>query len=610
VKVFSPRVLCSMRPVPSFVKVSDLPMTMLQSAGDVEWQEWGAAAFDRAAAEGKPILLSITATWCHWCDVMDRTTYGDPAVVALVNARYIPIRVDTDLRPDINDRYNQGGWPTTVFLTPDGYVIHGGTYLTPEQMRGLLPELGDYYAANRDDIEGKVRAVLAQERGKRDGPGGATMPENAANIVLEQMERQYDSRFGGFGFGAKFPHPEALDLVIASFWQTRDPFWREMASRSLDGMVDRGLFDPVEGGFFRYSADRTWQTPHFEKIADVNAALIRTAIHAALVFGNPKYAAVARRTLDFVMDRLVDPAGGIRGSQDADEDYYRSDAAKRATMAAPAVDPRIYTNGGARMASSLLLAHVTLADDPRREEYRAIALQTVDRLLAEAQDEDGGMFHLLAPDGARGEKGLLTDQLWTAQAALDAYAHTGDADYREQARRIAAFMLRTLLAPTGFRDRPLDDAGLGLLTEPVYSLPDNGVAADLFLRLAWLTGEATYQQIAGRILAGFGEAYTTQGVFAAAYGLAWVRAHSEPRHIVIVGPQDDPNVGAMRAVACDFYHPWSVVEPLDPARDAERIAALGYPLEPSRAYPCIGNVCQLPVSDAAALAATLGRMGP
>ncbi len=585
-------------------------MAARQSADGVGWQEWGGAAFDRAEAEDKPILLSISAAWCHWCHVMDRTTYGNPEVAALVRARYIPIRVDADLRPDINDRYNQGGWPSTVFLTPAGHIIYGGTYLPPEQMLGLLPELSDYYAANRDDIDGKVRAALAQERERRDGPGGTTLPENAANIVLEQMERQYDSRFGGFGFGAKFPHPEALDLVIASFWQTRDPFWQEMASRSLDGMVDRGLFDPIEGGFFRYSADRTWQTPHFEKISDVNAALIRTCIHAAMVFGNPKYAAVAHRTLGFVLDKLVDPAGGIRGSQDANEDYYRRDAAGRATLAAPAVDPRISTNWSARMASSLLLAHVALVDDPRREEYRAVALQTVDRLLAETQDEDGGMFHLIAPDGTRGEKGLLTDQVWMAQATLDAYAHTGDADYRAHARRIAAFMLRTLLAPTGFRDRPLDDASLGLLTEPLYSLPDNGVAADLFLRLAWLTGEETYQQIAGRILAGFGEAYATQGVFAAGYGLAWARAHSEPRHVVIVGPQDDPNIGAMRAVACTVYHPWSVVEPLDPARDAARIAALGYPLEPPRAYPCIGKICQLPVSDAAALAATLERMRP
>jgi uncharacterized protein len=262
------------------------------------------------------------------------------------------------------------------------------------------------------------------------------------------------------------------------------------------------------------------------------------------------------------------------------------------------------------MASALLLAHVALGDDPRREEYRAVALRTVDRLLAAAQDGDGGMFHMLAPDGMRGEKGLLTDQIWMAHAALDAYVHTGDTEYRAHARRIAAFMLRTLLAPTAFRDRTPGDANRGLLTEPAYSLPDNGIAADLFLRLAWLTGEETYQQIATRILAGFGEAYAAQGVFAAGYALAWTRAHSGPRRVVIVGPPDDPNVAAMRAVASAVYHPWSIVEPLDPARDAARIAALGYPSEPVRAYPCIGNVCQLPVSDAPALAATLGRMRP
>ncbi len=583
-------------------------MTSEQPAGGVAWREWDAETFARARAEGKPILLAISAVWCHWCHVMDRRTYGNPEVAALINARYIPIRVDTDLRPDINERYNQGGWPSTVFLTPAGHVIYGGTYLPPEQMLGILPELADYYAINRDDIHEKVRAALAPERAKRDGPGGATLPENAANVVLEQMERQYDSRYGGFGFGAKFPHAEALDLVIATFWQTGDPFWREMATRTLDGMAGRGMNDRVAGGFFRYSTDRAWQTPHFEKMSEVNGALIRTYLHAATVFGIPEYAAVAQRTLGYVLNTLANPAGGIRGSQDADEEYYRRDAAGRAALPPPAVDPRVYTNWSARMASSLLLAHAALVDDPRREEYRAVALRTVDRLLAEAQDDDGGMFHMLAPNGARGERGLLTDQLWMAQAAFDAYAHTGDPAYRAHAQRIAAFMLRTLLAPTGFRDRPADETGLGLLAEPVYGLPDNGVAADLFLRLAWLTGEGTYQQIAARVLAGFGEAYATQGVFAAGYAIAWARAHSEPRHVVIVGPQGDPTVAAMRAVASAAYHPWSIVEPLDPARDAERIAALGYPTEPPRAYPCIGRVCQLPVSDAPALTAALGRM--
>lgn len=585
-------------------------MTTQRPAGLIAWQEWGAEPFARAAAEEKPILLSISAAWCHWCHVMDQTTYADPDVAALIAARYIPVRVDTDLRPDLNDRYNQGGWPSTVFLTPAGHVLYGGTYLPPEQMIGVLGELGDHYRSNREEIEGKVRAALAQEEGRRDGPGGTALPENAANIVLDQMERQYDSRFGGFGYSTKFPHPEAIDLVIASFWQTRDPFWQEMATRTLDGMTTRGLYDNIEGGFFRYSTDRAWQTPHFEKMSEVNAALIRTCIHAAMVFGTQQYGAVAHQTLGYVLARLVDPAGGIRGSQDADEAYYRRDAAGRAQVAAPAVDPRVYTSWSARMASSLLLASVALVDDPRRSAYHAAALGAIDRLLAEAQDEDGGMFHVIAPDGTRGEKGLLANQAWMAHAALDAYAHTGDAAYREQARAIAAYMLRALLAPTAFRDRPLDDDGLGLLAMPVYSLPENAVAADLFLRLTWLTGEETYQQIAGRILAGFGEAYAAQGAFAAGYALAWARAHSEPRHVVIVGPHDDPNVVAMRDVACTVYHPWSIVEPLDPSRDAERIAALGYPAEPARAYPCIGRVCQMPVTDAPALAAALGRMRP
>ncbi|MGI8509463.1 MAG: DUF255 domain-containing protein, partial [Gemmatimonadaceae bacterium] len=153
-------------------------MVSEHSLSGVAWQEWGTAAFARAQAEEKPILLATGTAWCHWCQVMDRTTYDQPEIAALINARYIPIRVDNDLRPDINDRYNQGGWPTTVFLTPAGYVIHGGTYLPPEQMLALLPQLSDYYASNHEDIDEKVRAAVAQEREKRDGPGGTVLPEN------------------------------------------------------------------------------------------------------------------------------------------------------------------------------------------------------------------------------------------------------------------------------------------------------------------------------------------------------------------------------------------------------------------------------------------------
>ncbi len=577
-------------------------MTLGILAGRVRWQEWGPEAFARAQAEGKPVLLSISAVWCHWCHVMDRTTYSDPAIAARINAAYIPVRVDTDLRPDINERYNQGGWPSTAFLTPEGYVIHGATFLPPEQMRAVVDELATYYDENRAEIGQKIAAALAEERQRRGGLGGTAVPEsNAADVTLDRMERQYDARHGGFGYGAKFPHPEAIDLLITRYWGSRDPFWQEMARRTLDGMAQRGLHDHVAGGFFRYSTDRAWQTPHYEKLAETNAALIRPYLHAAQAFAVPEYAATARATIHYLLTTLLDPQGGFRGSQDADETYYRQDAAGRAAIAPPPVDPRIYTASNAQAASALLLAATLFTDDPQRDEYRTTALATLDRLLADAQDADGGLFHVLAPDGVRAEKGLLADQVATARAALDAYAHTGDGDYREAARRIAAWMLRHLLAETGFRDRPEEPDAVGLLANPVYNLAENGLAADLFLRLGWLTGEEAYQAIALRLLAGFGQAYEPQGVFAATYALSWEKAHSAPRHIVIVGPPDDPDAAAMRAVACAAYHPWSLVEPLDPARDAARIATLGFPADTVRAYPCTGNVCRAPADDAAAL---------
>ncbi len=370
----------------------------------------------------------------------------------------------------------------------------------------------------------KVAAALAQERERREGSAIKTVPEQAAFVVLEQMERQYDGRNGGFGFSTKFPHPEALDLLIASFSQTRDPFWQEMASRTLDGMAERGMYDRVAGGFFRYSTDRAWQTPHFEKMSDANAALIRTYLHAAMVFGVPKYGGVAQRCAPLCARHARGPGGRHPGQPG------------RGRGVLPARRRRARRAGRARRGPAhlheLVGPHGLLPAARQRRARRRPAAGRIPRRRTEddrppprggAGRRTAGMFHLLAPDGTRGEKGLLADQAWMAQAALDAYAHTGDAEYREQARRIAAFMLRTLLAPTGFRDRPLDDAAPGLLAEPVYNLAENGVAAELFLRLLWLTGEETYKEIAGRILAGFGETYAAQGAFAAGYALAWVR---------------------------------------------------------------------------------------
>ena len=202
-------------------------MTAESGTSQIAWQEWGPEAFARAQAENKPILLSISAVWCHWCHVMDGTTYDNPEVAASIKERYVPVRVDTDLRPDINERYNQGGWPTTVFLTPAGHILHGATYLPPEQMQGILAELSDYYHNNRgtrsnSECRPRSRRMRRAQRAGRDG-APAECGRHRAGTDGAAVRRAGTA----VSASARSSRIRRRSIsVIASFWETRDPSGR------------------------------------------------------------------------------------------------------------------------------------------------------------------------------------------------------------------------------------------------------------------------------------------------------------------------------------------------------------------------------------------------
>ena len=181
-------------------------------AREIRWQEWGPQAFEEARRQDKPILLSLSAVWCHWCHVMDETTYSDEAVIQYINDRFVPVRVDNDQRPDINLRYNMGGWPTTAFLTPDGEILTGATYLPPERMRELLPQLAAYYQGNRAQIQERIQEIVQQRRAGAGIQPGA-LDERIFDEVLRAVSDAYDPVYGGFDDAPKFPHSDAIDLL-------------------------------------------------------------------------------------------------------------------------------------------------------------------------------------------------------------------------------------------------------------------------------------------------------------------------------------------------------------------------------------------------------------
>ena len=317
----------------------------------IAWNEWGAEAFAKAAAENKPVLLDIGAVWCHWCHVMDRESYENAATAELINAKFVAVKVDRDERPDVDTRYQsavaaisgQGGWPLTAFLTPEGKPFFGGTYFPPDERYGrpsfqrVLLSMAEAFANRRDEVEESAGSVMAaiehnETFSARDGNPGARLLEK----LIESAVKQFDERNGGFGSQPKFPHPGALDMLIdcatrraplmsdeaAHEWATQGvgADGKRVATVTLEKMAAGGIYDQLAGGFHRYSVDERWIVPHFEKMAYDNSELLKNYAHAFQSFGEAESARVAQDILRWMDEWLSDrERGGFYASQDADD---------------------------------------------------------------------------------------------------------------------------------------------------------------------------------------------------------------------------------------------------------------------------------------------------
>jgi uncharacterized protein len=316
----------------------------------VQWHEWGEEAFALAQLENKPMLLDIGAVWCHWCHVMDRESYDDPAVAAIVNEHFVAVKVDRDERPDIDSRYQaavsavsgQGGWPLTAFLTPDGKPFYGGTYFPPTDGYGrpsfkrVLTSIAAAFKEKHGDVVEQAKMVesaIAQSESfaGRDGRVSAGI----IDAIQKSAFSMFDAQHGGFGQAPKFPHPSALDLLIERYART-EPESKSPPSRkerekdgapglfvlittTLEHMANGGVYDQLAGGFHRYSVDERWVVPHFEKMSYDNSELLKNYVHGYQATGSEFFADVARDIIRWMDEWLSDrERGGFYASQDAD----------------------------------------------------------------------------------------------------------------------------------------------------------------------------------------------------------------------------------------------------------------------------------------------------
>jgi uncharacterized protein YyaL (SSP411 family) len=311
------------------------PYLLQHAHNPVDWYPWGEEAFARARAENKPVLLSIGYSACHWCHVMERESFENPDIAALMNERFVNVKVDREERPDVDDVYmravqlmvGRGGWPLTVFLTPEGRPFHGGTYFPPVDRHGMpgfprvLEAISRAFHERPQDVAKAVAQMVAGVQRSEEGAGPAaaldpTLPRRAA----EALERHVDTLHGGLGGAPKFPHTRTLQLLLRQWRATGRQELLDAVTLTARRMADGGIYDQIGGGFHRYSVDARWLVPHFEKMLYDNAELPRLYLELYQATGDPAYRRVVAETLDYLLREMRDESGGFYSATDADSE--------------------------------------------------------------------------------------------------------------------------------------------------------------------------------------------------------------------------------------------------------------------------------------------------
>ncbi|HEX7126326.1 MAG TPA: thioredoxin domain-containing protein [Thermodesulfobacteriota bacterium] len=681
----------------------------------VHWYPWGEEAFARARAEDRPVLLDIGAVWCHWCHVIDRESYDDPETARLINEHFVAIKVDRDERPDIDSRYQvavqaiaqQGGWPLTAFLTPDGKVFYGGTYFPPTDMHGrpgfrtVLRAAADFYRTQRARAEAQADEVfraIGEHLRSAEQPG--TVSTDLVDGVVNDIRYLYDVAYGGFGRQPKFFHPGALALYLRRAALTGEAWMRTVATSTLEKMARGGVYDQLGGGFHRYSVDERWIVPHFEKMLYDNASLLSVYAEAAHLTGEAFFRQVADSIVGYYDREGSDrDRGGFYASQDADVgtdddgDYFtwtveeaqaaltpeefaacqlrydihprgemhldpsrnvlflamepadvaarlgrpedevrrlldsgaRKLFAARQARKAPYIDTSIIVSWNGMMAAAYLDAWAHLG----RRDCRDFAVKTLDRLLAEGRAPDGGLYHLLTPEGGLHE-GFLDDQVQVAWAAVRAYETTGEARFLAAAEALTSHVLARYWDEAGggcydvARDAsPSAQASprpgvAALAAKPFADAPSpaaNAVLARVLVRLGHHTSAPGYREKAERTLAAFAGSARSHGLMAATYVLAVDEWLDEPAHVVIVGPRGAATE-RLHLAALGATRPGTVVTVVHPGGGAGEIGRLPAAVQGMvatatgpTAFVCAGVQCAPPVTDPAALPQLIERFG-
>ena len=488
---------------------------MMESVDALDWQTWGPEAFAQAEAEQKPILLTVGAAWSFGSAEMLRTTYRDVEVRQLVERFFVPIWVDADDRPDINDRYNLGGWPTTAFLTPTGQLLGGQTFTDSIRMAQLLQQVSSAYATRHEEFN--------SAEGRHQNPVTIPKDDNVdlkIDLGLEawlvsHLSEAFDQEYGGFGRATKRVQEFPL-LFLFKRCHDDTTILREIATKTLDAIGSSSLFDNIDGGVFRYTEQRDWSQPQVEKLLGVNAGAVRVFLEGWSVFQNPRYRESAIQIIRYASNNLAEPSsGGFFSSQLGDDVYYAATAAQRQRLEAPVIDRAVYVAANGEMARSLVRGAELVNDSFLLEQ----AVATLDRVM-ETYHRGEGVGHRV--DDSNGVRGLLVDQVAVGEALYDSYLATRHEVYLDLAQELMLFAMRTLWNKrvSAFVDRVVAADDVGLLRQTITPFSVNCRAASLLARLGRATDNSDFEARAQMVLASQAKVARNHSVDAAVYVLA------------------------------------------------------------------------------------------
>jgi len=613
------------------------PYLLQHAENPVDWHAWGEEALERARAEDKPILLSIGYAACHWCHVMEHESFEDPATAELMNERFVNVKVDREERPDLDAIYmdavvaltGHGGWPMTVFLTPEGEPFFGGTYYPPEPRHGLpsfrqvLEAVSDAYRERRGDVTRQASALVDAIRvSGQTEPSREPLTSGILAEAVRALRAQLDPQWGGFGGAPKFPPASVLEFLLR-----RDEV--DPVRKTLDGMAAGGMYDLVGGGFHRYSVDRRWLVPHFEKMLYDNALLAPVYLHAWVVTGEERYRRVAEQTLEYVLRELRLPEGQLASAQDADTEgvegltftWAPAEGAPEELLQ-PFEHGRFVLRGEldeetrARLfelreqrpkplrddkaiASWNGMAVAALAEAGRRLErgdFVAAAVDAAEFLLGPLSGDDGRLFRTHRAGRSKGT-GYLEDYAHVANGLYELHVATGEARWLLEAHRLAVLAVDLFADEErgGFFLSPAHGEALVARTKDLDDHPTpsgNSMLAYVLLRLARIYGDDELERRAVAVFRlvrdALARAPTAFGHMLCALDLHF----SPPREIAILGP---PESEVARAALAGF-DPNAVVA-FGPADGVPLLE--GKTLVDGRpaVYVCERFACQAPVTE-------------